>query len=141
MYANLFVNRLHIMRKETPGSAGFTFGKTIWPLNEITQFYNFISFQKRRQQKCNNTNCVVLELVEVGVVNVPLGMVRQFVHVLALGRKLPPKTSANTIWGCNENPNTGSSSTPVVNCKMCSNVKSPPLPPRKCIGYQNKTVT
>lgn len=48
MYANLFVNRLHIMRKETPGSAGFTFGKTIWPLNEITQFYNFISFQKRR---------------------------------------------------------------------------------------------
>jgi hypothetical protein len=70
---------------------------------------------------------------------VGLGRVREFIQVLAVGMKdFVEVTSANVIDRFRENPNTGSLSAPVANCRTCCKVSSPLLPPKRQNDFFNE---
>lgn len=70
----------------------------------------------------------------------PRGNLRQLMHVLADGKKQFLIGWTKMILGGILYPKIGSSSPPVVNCKMCCKVRFPLLPPGKanCVEFKQK---
>lgn len=73
-----------------------------------------------------------------GVYTVPRGSFRQFMQVLEVGRNPPfSSTTVKIMDGCTAYPRTGSSFTPVANCRMCPRVTFPfALRPPETILYK-----
>jgi len=67
------------------------------------------------------------------------GRFRQLMQVFAVGIK-ELVTSTNCKLGCSTNPNTGSSSAPVTNCRICDRDTAALLPPTNKKGRSHQSL-